>query len=234
MSSSLPESGGSTLPSPTSVDRDPLAPAPVLAVVFDLGNVLIEWDAYAAISTVVGDERARGFLADETFDFHAWNMQQDAGRAWEDAEADAIARHPHYREEILAYREHFEASLVGPIEGTVDILRELHAAGTPLFALTNWSHELFPVALARFDFLQLFEDIVISGEEGIAKPDPEIFEVLAERLEHIGDLEETIFIDDRLDNVQAAVLAGMDAVQFTSPSDLRADLLFRGLPVKAI
>ena len=234
MSSSLRESGRSTLPPNGAADADPLAPSPVLAVVFDLGNVLIEWDAHAAISTAVGDDRARTFLTDEEFDFHGWNMRQDAGRTWVDAEADAIARHPHYREEILAYREYFEASLVGPIAGSVTILRELHAAGMPLFALTNWSHELFPVALERFEFLQLFEDIVISGEEGIAKPDPEIFEVLAERLEHVGDLEETIFIDDRLDNVQAAVLAGMDAVQFTGPADLRADLIFRGLPLEAI
>ena len=234
MSSSLPESGRSTLPPAATADPDPLAPAPVLAVVFDLGNVLIEWDAHAAISAAVGEDRARAFLADEDFDFHGWNLQQDAGRTWTDAEADAISRHPQYREEILAYRAHFAASLVGPIDGAVAILRELHTAGIPLFALTNWSDELFPVALERFEFLQLFEDIVVSGEEGIAKPDPEIFEVLAERLEHIGDLEEAIFIDDRLDNVQAAVLAGMDAVQFTGPVDLRADLLFRGLPLEAI
>lgn len=229
MSSSLPESGESTLP------VHPVAPASEpsrLAVVFDLGNVLIEWDARAAISRGVGEDRASAFLADTSFDFHGWNTLQDAGRPWADAEHCALVEHPHYRDEILAYREHFGHSLVGPIEGAVQILRELHAADVPLFALTNWSRELFPVARARFDFLGLFADIVVSGEEGIAKPDPRIFQLLAERMTHVGGLQQAVFVDDRLDNVQAATAAGMDGVRFAGADGLRADLLLRGLPVR--
>lgn len=231
MSSSLPESGGPTLPAAVDVS---VTPAPVVAVVFDLGNVLIDWDAHCAISAGVGADRATAFLADESFDFHGWNAAQDAGRTWSDGEAAAVQTHPHYREEILAYRTNFAASMIGPIEGTVTMLRELADADIPLFGLTNWSSELFPVARQRFDFLELFEDIVVSGEEGVAKPDPEIFEILAERVEHLGGLDETVFIDDRLDNVQAAVRAGMDGIQYTGPADLRTDLLLRALPVHGV
>lgn len=211
-----------------------MTPAPVVAVVFDLGNVLIDWDAQASISAAVGADRAAAFLTDESFDFHGWNAAQDAGRSWADGETAALRTHPHYREEILAYRMNFPASLTGSIEGTVTLLRELADAHVPLFGLTNWSDELFPVAREQFGFLELFEDIVVSGEEGVAKPDPEIFEILAERVEHLGGLDETVFIDDRLENVQAAVLAGMDGIHYTGPADLRTDLLLRGLPVRGV
>jgi len=149
---------------------------PVDAVVFDLGQVLIAWDPHPAIAKGVGQEQARGFLADPAFDFLAWNRQQDAGRSWDRGEEVAVTSHPHWEAAIRAYRENFGESLVGAIEDTVQILRELHAAGIPLYGLTNWSEELFPVARSRFDFLDLFEDIIVSGEEGVAKPDPGIFD----------------------------------------------------------
>ncbi len=210
-----------------------LAPGPVDVVVFDLGNVLISWDPFPAIAAGVGPARARAFLEDTSFDFGAWNYRQDAGRRWADAERAAIAGHPHYEEEILAYRAHFPESMIGAIDGTVDLLRELHDADVPLVALTNWSEELFPQALERFDFLDVFEDIIVSGEEGVAKPDPEIFEILEERIRHLGSLDDGIFIDDNDANVRAALAAGLDALPFVGPGDLRSDLLVRGLPVEA-
>ena len=115
------------------------------------------------------------------------------------------------------------------IEDSVQILRELHAAGIPLYGLTNWSMELFPVARKRFDFLALFEDIIVSGEEGVAKPDPEIFDILAERIGH--GLAGCIFIDDSPANIKAAGEAGLDAILFTDTGHLRQDLLVRGLPL---
>ena len=199
------------------------------AVVFDLGNVLITWDPHPAIAKEVGAEQATRFLADDDFDFMAWNHQQDAGRSWGDGEQAAVISHPHWGPAIRAYRENFSESLVGAIEESVQILRELHAAGMPLFALTNWSEELFPVALGRFDFLDLFEDIIVSGEEGVAKPNPAIFEILQERIGH--DQADCIFIDDSLRNGEAAVEAGLDAILFTDAGHLREDLAVRGLPL---
>lgn len=203
--------------------------APVDAVVFDLGNVLISWDPLPAIAKTVGAEQASRFLADEAFDFMAWNYQQDAGRSWGRAEELAVRAYPHWESAIRAYRANFAESLVGEIEDTVQILRDLHAAGMPLYALTNWSRELFPVALRHFDFLDLFDDIIVSGEESVAKPDPEIFEILHQRIGHT--LDGCIFIDDVLLNIKAARKAGLDAILFTDTGHLREDLIVRGLPL---
>ncbi|KRE42339.1 HAD family hydrolase [Knoellia sp. Soil729] len=207
-------------------------PLPVDAVVFDLGNVLIRWDPVTAVAAAVGAERAAAFLSDEHFDFAAWNATHDAGRPWDESELAAIEAHPHLEDEIRGYRTHFALSLVEEIAGTVEILRELHAAQIPLLALTNWSAETFPVALERFDFLDLFEDIIVSGEEGVAKPDPEIFEILQERIGHLGSLDDCVFIDDSLANVAAAQESGLDAIHFTDPERLRHDLVLRGLPLR--
>lgn len=215
-----------------STEKPDRGPVPVDAVVFDLGNVLIEWDPQPAIAAGVGQERAQAFLAADDFDFGAWNHQQDAGRTFAEAEEAAAAAYPHFEDEIRAYRANFAKSLRGAIDGTVAILKQLHAAGIPLIALTNWSAETFPIAQDTYDFLDLFDDIIVSGEEGVAKPDPEIFEELADRVRHLGSLDDCVFIDDKLANVQAAAEAGMDAILFTTPEELRADLLVRGLPVE--
>jgi len=201
------------------------------AVVFDLGNVLITWDPHPAIAKGVGPEQATQFLADRGFDFMSWNHEQDAGRSWEGGEAEAVLAHPHWEEAIRAYRANFGDSLVGAIQDSVQILRELHAAAVPLFGLTNWSAELFPVARSRFDFLDLFEDIIVSGQEGVAKPSPQIFAILAQRIAR--PLQRCVFIDDSADNIQAAKQAGLDTILFTDTGHLREDLLLRGLPLAA-
>jgi 2-haloacid dehalogenase len=199
------------------------------AVVFDLGNVLITWDPFPAIAKAVGVEQATRFLADQDFDFMAWNHEQDAGRSWDEGESVAVTSHPHWESAILAYRSNYPDTLVGAIEDTVQILRELHAAGIPLYALTNWSDELFPAARNRFDFLDLFEDIVVSGKEGVAKPDPRIFTILQDRIGH--RLDACIFVDDSQRNVEAAAKAGLDAILFTDTGHLRKDLTLRNLPL---
>ena len=198
-------------------------------VIFDLGGVLITWDPRPAIARVVGDEEATRFLSDKGFDFPTWNYQQDAGRSWDQAEAVAVRSHPHWAEAIRAYRVNFRESMTGAIEDTVQIVRELHGAGIPLYALTNWSAELFPEALIRYGFLDLFKDIIVSGDEGVAKPDPEIFDILEKR---IGQpLAGCIFVDDSPVNITAAAQAGLDAIHFTDTGHLRDDLLVRGLPL---
>ena len=198
-------------------------------VIFDLGGVLITWDPRPAIARVVGDEEATRFLSDKGFDFPTWNYQQDAGRSWDQAEAVAVRSHPHWAEAIRAYRANFRESMTGAIEDTVQIVRELHGAGIPLYALTNWSAELFPEALIRYGFLDLFKDIIVSGDEGVAKPDPEIFDILEKR---IGQpLDGCIFVDDSPANITAAAQAGLDAIHFTDTGHLRDDLLVRGLPL---
>jgi len=115
------------------------------------------------------------------------------------------------------------------VPGSVGVVRDLHTAGVPMWGLTNWSHELFPHGRAAFPFLGLLEDVVVSGTEGVAKPDPAVFVIVRRRTGH--QLDRLVFVDDRADNVAAATAAGMDALVFTDAGRLRADLRERGLPV---
>jgi 2-haloacid dehalogenase len=203
-------------------------PAPA-AVVFDLGNVLIRWDPHPAVAAGVGDDEARAFLAAEDFDFSEWNKRADAGAGWLDLQQELASSHPHWHDHGSSYVDNFGLSLVGEIDDNVAVLRDLHAAGVPLFALSNFSHELFPQALERFDFLSLFEDIVISGTEKVAKPDPAVFVLLQRRVGR--PLTECVFVDDSAANVAAAAEAGMDAIRFSDDEPLRPRLRERGLPV---
>lgn len=197
------------------------------AVVFDLGNVLVDWDPAPAIAIGVGADQAAAFLSADDLDFRAWNHQLDSGMTCAEAEAQVERDFPHWHPHVVAYREHFEHSLLGEIDGSVAVLDDLAASGVDLYALTNWPAELFAAARTRFDFLQRFTDIVVSGEEGVAKPDPVIFGVLRERVGR--DLRSCVFVDDRPDNVDAAASSGLDAVLFTDAIRLRADLEARAL-----
>ncbi len=197
-------------------------------VVFDLGGVVVIWDPVPAVAAVVGLERAERFVHGGEFDFAAWNHAQDAGRSWADAEAVATASHPDLAEEIAGYRPNFALSLRGLVPGTAAILRDLRARGVRVVALTNWSAETFHHAPEIFpEAFGLFDDVVVSGAEGVAKPDREIFEVLGRRLGH--PIEGVFYVDDAVRNVAAAREAGMDAVQFTDAVSLLGELRRRGL-----
>jgi 2-haloacid dehalogenase len=196
--------------------------------VFDIGGVVVVWDPVPAVAAAVGRERAEHFVHGGDFDFAAWNEAQDAGRSFTDAEAAAIADHPHLAEEIAAYRPNFQLSLTGLVPGTAEILQTLHARGVRLVALTNWSAETIHHGLEAFpDVFALFDDIVVSGAEGIAKPDQEIFRILARRLGQ--PLDDVFYVDDNVHNVEAACTAGMDAVPFIDAAGLRKELQQRGL-----
>lgn len=204
------------------------APTPT-TVVFDLGGVLIRWDPRLLYRRLMPPEEVEDFLAE--IDFAGWNHAQDAGGSFADGVARLSALHPHRHELIAAYPARFPESLDGPITGTVEILRELHAGGVRLFALTNWSAETFPHAVEMFDFLELFEAVLVSGCEGVAKPDPAVFRLLIDR--HHLDPARTVFVDDSPVNVAAASASGLVAVRFADPDTLRRHLAARGLPVAA-
>jgi 2-haloacid dehalogenase len=194
----------------------------VEAVVFDLGGVLVEWDPARIYRSILdSDEQVADFF--DEVGFSQWNHSVDAGdRTWAEAVADLSARYPHREELIAAYPARFAESLVGQVDGTVEILHQLHDAGVRLVALTNWSAELFPHALERYDFLRLFEGIVVSGQERLAKPDPRIYHLVLDR--HDLDAARTVFVDDRLVNVAAARSVGMQGLRFTDHEQLRRDL----------
>lgn len=195
------------------------------AVVFDLGGVLIEWDPRQLYRRLLPEDDVDPFL--EEIGFLAWNHACDAGMPWDEAVAELSGRHPGRSELIAAYPARFAESLVGPIEGSVEILGTLRARGVALLALTNWSAESFQHARDRFEFLTWFSGIVVSGEERVAKPDPRIFQVLIER--YRLDPARTLFIDDAAQNVAAAQRAGLRALRFIDPGQLRKELASIGL-----
>lgn len=207
---------------------EPARPGPVITtVVFDLGGVLIDWDPrYLYRQLLPDDEAIDAFL--EEVGFSEWNHAVDAGTTtWDEAVATLTAAHPHHRELIAAYPRRFSESLAGAIDDAVAVVRDLHEQGVALLALTNWSAETFPVARARFDFLALFEDILVSGAEHVAKPDPAIFELLVRR--HHLDPSRTLFVDDKQVNVEAADRVGLVGLRFRDAATLRADLEAAGV-----
>lgn len=195
--------------------------APAKTVVFDLGGVLVDWDPRYLYRTLMPSEaEVERFLTEVATP--EWNAAQDVGRTWAEAVETLSAQFPEHADLIAAYDERWLETIRGDIPGTVEILGQLRAAGTPLYALTNWSAEKFPLARERFGWLAWFEGIVVSGEEQVVKPDPRIYRILLDR--HGLDPAATVFIDDSRPNVEAAAAVGITALHFTSPQGLRDDL----------
>jgi 2-haloacid dehalogenase len=199
----------------------------VRAVVFDLGGVLVDWDPRYLYRKVMPGREAEmeAFLAEVCN--QEWNVQQDAGRSIAEATSAALRDHPEARELILLYFERWAEQLGGAHEDTVAILVELHAREVPLYSITNWAAETFHHARARFDWLTLFRDVVVSGEIGIIKPDARIFRHLMDRNGLVP--HDLLFIDDHEPNVLAARQLGMTAHHFRGATALREELVALGL-----
>jgi len=204
------------------------------AVVFDVGNVLIEWDPrhlYRRVFThpdATPDEaRVTWFLTEVCPP--QWNVAQDLGRPIAEAEAEAIARHPDMAPAIRSFYGRFQAMIPGAIDGTVAVLQALKAAGMPVHGLTNFSAETFGATRRRFGFLNLFDTVVVSGEEGVIKPDRRIYEILIER----AGLEpaRVAFVDDSPRNIDAARALGFHAHRFQGAAGFRAWLQGLGAPL---
>ncbi|BBK45382.1 hydrolase [Allostella vacuolata] len=196
-------------------------------VVFDLGGVLIDWNPRHLYRKLFErEEEMERFLAEVcTGD---WNGEQDRGRPFAEAARLLIDRHPGQAAMVEAFFARWPEMLNGPIQGTVAVLEELHAAGVPLFALTNWSAETWPLARPLFPFLDRFRGILVSGQVGLIKPDAAIFRRLC--LDFALDPEDSVFIDDSPRNVEAAEALGFHAHHFRGPEALRGWLAGHGLP----
>lgn len=196
-------------------------------VIFDIGGVLLRWDPRHLYRKLFpGDERAmEDFLTNVCT--VEWNERQDAGRTFAEAHAELLPRHRDKSHLIEAFGRRFDEMIAGPVEGTVDILADLKRAGVPRYALTNWSAETFPPARERFDFLSWFDGVVVSGDEGVIKPDPRIFNILLDRYRIPPD--EAVFIDDNPGNAAAADSLGIHGIHFRSPELLRRELETLGL-----
>ena len=199
-----------------------MASIAINTIIFDLGGVLIDWNPEYVFREVIPDPERRRFFF-ENICTHDWNVEQDAGRPIAEATEMLVTEFPEWESEIRAYYGRWEEMLGGPIHETVELLRELRDRQEHrLLALTNWSNETFPVALSRYDFLQWFEGIVVSGDEKTRKPFADIYEILLDRYEVVP--EEAVFIDDSLKNVEGAEIVGINGIHFQGTAQLRETL----------
>jgi len=195
-------------------------------IVFDLGGVLIDWNPRHLYEKIFSDLDELEYFLKEVCSMD-WNSQMDVDKSFLDAIDELVPKFPHYEEQIRVYFERWEEMIDGDFPGTVEVLRELKEDGYPLAALSNWSSETFPRVKDQYEFLNWFNPLVISGHIGYKKPDPEPFQILLHELNlNAGDC---IFIDDMEDNIQEARRQGFEVIQFSSPEQLRADLVDLGL-----
>ncbi len=189
------------------------------AIIFDLGGVLIDWNPeYVFLDVFNGDRVKMQWFFDKicTMD---WNENQDAGYPIAKATEERVTLFPEHEELIRMYYGRWVEMLGDSYKDSVDILKSLvNNKNYKVVALTNWSHETFPIALQRFDFLHWFEGIVVSGEEKTRKPFPEIYQTTLERFSI--DANRSVFIDDNLRNVEASNALGINGIHFTNPETL--------------
>ena len=203
-------------------------PRMIESILFDLGNVLIRWDPrnhyrdrFATL------EAMESFLAEAAPG--SWNHEMDLGKPFAQAIAERSELFPEHAELLGEWKSQWERMLGGAIDDSVTLLAALRAAGYRVAALTNWSAETYPVARQRFPFLDWFEDVVISGVEGVAKPDPRMFALALARTGFVA--ERTVFIDDNLPNIDGARALGMKTIHFVSPDQCRVELRALGVTV---
>jgi 2-haloacid dehalogenase len=196
-------------------------------LVFDLGGVLIDWNPDYLYNKIIPDEKERKWFL-STICTPDWNEEQDAGRSLREATECLVEKYPEYEAAIRAYYDRWTEMLGGPIHETLEIFRELKFhTHLKLYALTNWSAETFPVALEEYDFLHWFDGRLVSGEEKMRKPFPEIYRLLIERFGI--EPEKSIYVDDNIRNVLPARELGFIGIHFRTPELFREELKGLGL-----
>jgi 2-haloacid dehalogenase len=195
-------------------------------VVFDVGNVLLRWDPRNLYRTVFDDEaEMEWFLS--TVCTPPWNLEQDRGRDWDEAVALLVKHYPDHEMPIRAFHDRWEETVSGVIEENVVLLGRLRDAGVPNYCITNFSSPKFFLSQKRYPFLSGFDGTIVSGDERLLKPEPEIYNLLLSRYGlKAGDC---IFIDDSKANVEGARAVGMHAIHFVEPMDLTAELRKYGI-----
>jgi 2-haloacid dehalogenase len=202
-------------------------PTTIKAILFDFGNVLVEWNPRFVYRRYFPDDEQSMENFFREVSFMDWNAQQDKGRSFTEGVAELSKQFPHYADLIQAYHDNWKDSIGNSLPGTVEIMKRLKQAGYQLYGLSNWSAETFPYARQKFDFFNLLDDIIISGEVRSIKPEPEFFEIALRRIGRPA--QECLFIDDSLPNIEQARRMGFATIHFLSPEQLENELHERGL-----
>lgn len=204
--------------------------AKITAVVFDLGGVLIDWNPRHLYRQLIDDQDEVERFLDQICS-RDWHLAHDLGADTEQSCRELAQRHPGYAGLIMAWSARSEEMIAGVLDETVEVLSELRAAGVRCYALSNMEPDKYALRRARYPFFELLDGCVISGHEGVAKPDRKIYEVLLSRYEL--DPAATVFVDDLPVNVEAARELGVVALNFTTSTQLRRELRALKLPVLA-
>lgn len=199
---------------------------PSKTIVFDFGGVLIDWNPRNLYKKIFSSETEMEWFL-ENICTTEWNLRIDAGKPFAVSVAERSSQYPEWTAEIEAFHKRWPEMLGGEIPGTVEILEEIIQKGYKVYGLTNWSAETFPIAQGRYPSLNLMDGIVVSGEEKLIKPDPEIFRVLLEK--YNLNAENCIFIDDNLHNIEASRKLGFEAIHYKDPDGLRDALSWLGV-----
>lgn len=190
-------------------------------IVYDIGKVLIHYDPDIPFSRIIPDAVERRWFFDNVCTTE-WNIEQDRGRSWEEAEALLIGKFPEHEKSIRAFRQNWHEMVPHHYEDSVALMESLVAAGHDVTMLTNWASDTFREARGRFPFLETPRGVTVSGDVGLIKPDRRIYDL---HVETFGlDPKASLFIDDSQKNVNAAIDAGWQAVLFTNAKTLEADL----------
>ena len=189
-------------------------------IVFDFGGVLIDWDPRYLYRKVFETEEEMNFFLENICKYE-WNLLQDAGRSLAEATRELQEQHPEYKEEIEMYYGRWEEMLGGLFEDNVKLIKPLKEK-YKVYGLTNWSAETLPIAQRKYDFFELFDGIVVSGEEKLVKPDPRFYRVLLNR--YNLKAKETLLIDDNAENIRAAEKLGFQTVHVTPELNLEETL----------
>jgi len=190
-------------------------------VIFDLGNVLVHWNPANLYDKIFSDKKDRDYFLNNVATMD-WHSEQDAGRSPQEATELLVKEHPDWAHPIRAFYARWKEMFAGPIEGSVEILKELKEKGYKLYALSNWNAELFNDTIDDFPFLQWFNDKIISGEVKLKKPDAAIYKLLLERFG--VNPQQGVFIDDSEKNIETAKSLGIRSILFKSPEELRQEL----------
>ncbi|WP_017666015.1 HAD family hydrolase [Porphyrobacter sp. AAP82] len=196
------------------------------AVVFDVGRVLFHWDLGALFAKLIDDPAERDWFLSHVVT-EEWHFEHDRGRALADMLPERIALFPQYESHIRAYATRFNETLTGPVEGSHELVERLAGAGVPLYCLTNFGDEFFAAFRPTAPVFDHFIDIIVSGEEKVAKPEPRIYAIVEERSGRSG--AQMFFTDDNPANIAAARARGWDAHLFTDAASLEAQLVAAGL-----
>ena len=201
-------------------------------VIFDLGGVLIDWSPeYVYLKEFRGDRKKMDWFLEHICAWD-WNVNQDAGYPLEKATEERVKMYPEYETLIRMYYGRWEEMLGFEHEGTLRILKELvDHPNYRVLALTNWSGETWPKAIAKFPWLQWFEGILVSGDEGMRKPFAEIYELMLSR--YSIEAKEAVFIDDSIKNIEGCEAVGIKGIHFTDAQSLAIKLGELGVEISS-